>query len=59
MKGSTLAERNTSEKARRAAMATKTAMADRKEAEEKRARVSRARPPHSMLRIRDQHGPHE
>lgn len=41
MKGSTLAERNTSEKARRAAMATKTAMADRKEAEEKRAKAGK------------------
>lgn len=41
MKGSTLAERNTSEKARRAAMATKTAMADRKEADEKRAKAGK------------------
>lgn len=43
MTSRTLAERNTSEKARRAAMATKTAMADRKESEEKRAKAGKQR----------------
>lgn len=36
MKASTLAQRNTSEKGRRAAQATKTAMADRRAAEERK-----------------------
>ena len=41
MKGSTLAERNTMEKARRAAMASNAAMAERRAAEEKRARAGK------------------
>lgn len=41
MKVRTIAERNTSEKARRAAQATKVAMADRKTAEEKQSRAAK------------------